>query len=88
QAENRSTRSWEISIENAVREINKTNKRRKSGGNYLNQTELMDILEQAYQIALKKAALETLEGRYEAEELAAMVHKPEILTQALELIQK
>ena len=88
QAENRSTRSWEISIENAVREINKTNKRRKSGGNYLNQTELIDILEQAYQIALKKAALETLEGRFEAEELAAMVNKPEILTQALELMQK
>ncbi len=88
QAENRSTRSWEISIENAVREINKTNKRRKSGGNYLNQTELIDILQQAYQIALKKAALETLEGRYETEELAAIVNKPEILTQALELIQK
>ena len=58
KAEKRSTRSWELSIENAVREINKINKRRKSGGVYLNQTELMEILQQGYQVALKRAALE------------------------------
>ena len=58
KAEKRSTRSWELSIENAVREINKINKCRKSGGVYLNQTELMEILQQGYQVALKRAALE------------------------------
>jgi hypothetical protein len=56
-----------------VREINKINKRRKSGEFYLNQPELMDILQQGYQVALKRAALEAFEGRYEAEELGAMV---------------
>jgi hypothetical protein len=71
-----------------VREINKINKRRKSGGVYLNQTELMEILQQGYQVALKRAALEAFEGRYETEELAAMVNEQEILTQSLELIQK
>src|SRR5437870_2239849 len=65
KAKRRSTRSWEISIENAVREINKTNKRRKSGAFYLNQAELIDILQQGYEIALKRAALEAFEGRYE-----------------------
>ncbi|HLO89305.1 MAG TPA: DUF29 family protein [Nostocaceae cyanobacterium] len=88
KAENRSTRSWEVSIENAVREINKINKRRKSGGVYLNSTELQEILEQGYQVALKRAALEAFEGRYEAEELAAMVKEEEIINQALELIQQ
>jgi hypothetical protein len=88
KAEKRSTRSWELSIENAVREINKINKRRKSGGVYLNQTELMEILQQGYQVALKRAALEAFEGRYETEELAAMVNEQEILSQSLELIQK
>ncbi|MBD0386774.1 MAG: DUF29 family protein, partial [Nostoc sp. C3-bin3] len=88
KAEKRSTRSWDVSIENTVREINKINKRRKSGGYYLNQAELIDILQQGYQVALKRAALETFEGRYEAQELAAMVDQKEILTQALELIQK
>lgn len=88
KAENRSTRSWEVSIENAIREINKINKRRKSGGVYLNPTELQEILEQGYQVALKRAALEAFEGRYETEELAAMVNEEEIINQALQLIQQ
>ncbi len=32
QAEKRSTRSWEVSIRNAVRQIKRSNKRRKAGG--------------------------------------------------------
>jgi ABC-type transporter Mla MlaB component len=87
-AEKRSTRSWEISIENAVREINKVNKRRKSGGFYLQRAELIDILQQAYQLALKKAALEAFEGRYETEELAVMIDQQEIIASALKLIQQ
>lgn len=71
-----------------MREINKINKRRKSGGVYLNQTELREILQQGYQVALKRAALEAFEGRYETEELAAMVNEQEILSQSLKLIQK
>ena len=69
-----------------MREINKINKRRKSGGFYLNQTELMEILQQGYQVALKRAALEAFEGRYETEELATMVNEQEILSLSLELI--
>lgn len=88
KAEKRSTRSWEISIENAVREINKINKRRKSGGFYLQRAELIDILQQGYQLALKKAALEAFEGRYETEELAVMVDEQEIIASALKLIQQ
>lgn len=88
QAEQRSTRSWEISIENAVREINKINQRRKSGGSYLNLAELRNTLQQGYLIALKRASLEAFEGSYEAEELAAMLNEQEILTQALQLIHK
>jgi ABC-type transporter Mla MlaB component len=88
KAEKRSTRSWDVSIENTVREINKINKRRKSGGVYLNPSELMDILQQGYQVALKRAALEAFEGRYEAQELAAMVDREDILSEALKLIQQ
>jgi hypothetical protein len=71
-----------------VREINKINKHRKSGGFYLNQAELIDILQQGYQVALKRAALEAFEGRYEAQELAAIVDQQETLTEALKLIQQ
>lgn len=78
-----------------MREINKINKRRKSSGFYLNQAELIDILEQGYQVALKRAALEAFvraafrrKGRYEAQELAAMVDRQETLAEALKLIQQ
>ena len=87
-AESRSTRSWQLSIENAVREINKINKRRKASGYYLSEAELLDILEDAYEIAMKKAASEAYEGRYEAEVLAAMVDKQAILSQAIQLLDR
>jgi hypothetical protein len=85
-AENRSKKYWELSISNSVRQIQRTNKRRKTGGNYLTLPELQETLEDAYQSALNQAALEAFEGRYEAEELAAMVNKEMILDQALALI--
>lgn len=82
-AENRSTRSWDVSMKNAVREIEKTNKRHKAGGYYLNEAQLLAILEDGYEVAIERAALEAFEGRYEAEELAAMVSRQEILSQAM-----
>jgi ABC-type transporter Mla MlaB component len=36
-AEGRSTRSWTVSIQNAVREIQKLNKRRNAGGYFLTE---------------------------------------------------
>ena len=86
-AEKRSTRSWEISIQNSVREINKINKRKKADGYYLTNEELIQILEEGYPIAIKRAALEAFEGRYEAEELAAMVNQSAILSQTIELFK-
>ena len=44
QAEQRTTRSWEVSIRNSVREIQRENKRRKAGGYYLTSEELLETL--------------------------------------------
>ncbi|MES1026037.1 DUF29 family protein [Gloeocapsa sp. BRSZ] len=88
QAEKRLTRSWEISIENAAREIRKLNKRRKAGGYYLSSAQLSEILQEGYQIALKRASTEAFEGRFEAEELESMVNKQMILSQAIALLQQ
>ncbi len=85
-AEKRSTRSWEVSITNSVRQIQRTNKRRKTGGNYLTPPELKETLEDAYCSALRQAALEAFEGKYEAEEIVKMVDKNSIINQAMELI--
>ena len=86
QAEKRSTRSWETSISNSVRQIQRINKRRKTGGNYLTIEELKETLDDAYSSALRQAALEAFEGIYKPEEIEAMIDKTKIINQALELI--
>ncbi len=86
QAESRTTRSWEVSIRNSVREIQRENKRRKAGGYYLNSEELLETLEEAYLNAIDQASLEVEEGRYDYHELEQKVNRVEILNQALNLI--
>ena len=86
QAEHRSTPSWETSIFNAVKQIQRINQRRKTGGTYLTQAELQETLEDAYESSLKQAALETFEGKYESVELGAMVDREVIIDQAIALI--
>ena len=86
QGEKRTTRSWDVSIRNSVREIQFENKRRKAGGYYLNQEELIQILESVYLSAVDSGSLEVKEGLYQPEELEQLVNKTEILQQALDLI--
>ncbi len=85
-AENRSTRSWEVSIRNAVRAIVRSNKRRKSGGYYLSAVELMEMLEDAYEAALDRASLEAFEGMFDTHEIEKRVDAQEIKEKALELV--
>ena len=87
QAENRTTRSWDVSIRNSVREIKRKNKRRKAGGYYLNDDELRESLEEAYLNALDEASLEVAEGRYEPEEIEAKINKEQIINDAFLLIK-
>lgn len=86
QAEKRSTRSWEYSIRNAVRAIERSNKRRKAGGYYLSAAELSDAADEVFQDALERAALEALGGAYSASELAELVDETQIKEQALRMI--
>ncbi len=87
QVENRSTRSWNVSIRNSIVEIQEENKRPKSKGYYLNEEELLEVLEKAYLPAINKASLEVDEGIYESKELERRVNKTEIINQALYLIK-
>jgi len=87
QAEQRTTRSWELSIRLTCNRIQRLNKRRKAGGWFLTTEELQEALEEVYDDAVARAAFEAFEGKYTAEELAAMVNRPMILQQALRLIQ-
>lgn len=86
--EQRTTRSWEVSIRNALRYITRINKRRKAGGWYLGNDELYEALQDAYESALDNASLEAFEGRHTAAELAAMIDRSELLERAFEHIRQ
>ncbi|CAD5961645.1 DUF29 family protein [Planktothrix agardhii] len=86
QVEKRTTRSWDVSIRNSIREIQRENKRRKAGGYYLNYEELMETLEDAYLNAIDQASLEVSEGIYEPQELEKLVNREDLLNQAFQLI--
>jgi hypothetical protein len=87
QVEKRTTRSWDVSIQNAIFEIRDENKRPRSQSYYLSSEELEEVLEVAYKQAVNKASLEVLEGIYEAKELEKLANKEEILNQAIDLIK-
>lgn len=85
-AESRTTRSWNLSIRNSVKQIQRINSRQKAKGTYMSEEELAATLEDAYDLALEKAAIEAFEGKYEAEELSQFVQREEILKKAMNLI--
>jgi hypothetical protein len=87
-AEKKTTRSWEVSIRHALRQMVKINKRRKAGGWYLTTQELRAALEETYESALDSASLETLAGQYTAEELDSLVDRTAMTTLAWEKMQQ
>ena len=86
QVENRSTASWEVSIRNSIRAVQKKNKRRKTGGYYLTPEELRIALEEAYPDAIDRASLEVEEGRYLPEELEQLVNREDLLDRAMMIL--
>ena len=87
QAEKRTTRSWDVSIRNSVREIQRQNKRRKAAGYYLSDEELTETLNDAYLNALDAASLEVELGRYQSEEIEAIIDKNKLISTAFLLIK-
>ncbi len=88
EAEKRNTRSWEISVRNSVREISYINKRRKSGGMYLTDSELKEILSDVYPAALEYASMEAFEGACDEKELGKMADPEKIKNKSFDLIKE
>ncbi|NCJ07716.1 DUF29 family protein [Synechococcales cyanobacterium C] len=86
QAEGRSLRSWEVSIYSAATEIRRVNRRRKSEEHYANPEELAEIFTEAFETAIRKAALEAFEGQYSDQALREMVDADQVIAQALEWV--
>lgn len=84
--EQRTTRSWEVSISNAVDGVKRINKRRKAGGSYLSPDELQESIEEIFPAALRQASLEAFEGRYDDAELSTKFNADQVKQQAIQLL--
>jgi hypothetical protein len=87
-AENRTTRSWDNSIKHSLYQIERVNKRRKSGGDYMKAEELFENLAEAFVLSLDQAAEEAFEGIYTSEQLLTKIDKNKILAEAMKKIEK
>ncbi len=85
-AENRTTRSWDLSIRNSLDGIMTTNKRHKSGGFYIQEDELRETIESVYDISLEAAALEAFGGSFQMEQLAEKFDANAVKKKAIQLI--
>jgi hypothetical protein len=86
KAEQRTTRSWTVSIGNALDGVVRANKRRKAAGYYLNHAELAEAVEEIYPSSLRQASLEAFEGRYDELELASQFDESELKADALRMV--
>lgn len=86
RAEQRTTRSWDVSIRNAIDAIQRVNKRRRAGGRYLDRQELAESIDEILPSALRQASLEAFEGRYDDVELGAMLDIDALKRETLAMI--
>ncbi len=85
--EQRTTKSWDASIRNALREINDINARPKGRGVYLDDEELQEVLLSAVAPAVEQAALEVAGGMYSVREIEQRVSRVGLEGQALLMIK-
>lgn len=71
--EDRTTKSWDITLANSSLEIKSLNRRRKSKGNYLDNQELKELFVEALPQAINLASKEAFEGIYSAFEIERRV---------------
>ena len=87
EVEGRSTKSWDVSIRHALRQIATVNKRRQAGGWYLSDESLSELLAETYESALDWASLEVHEGIHGADELARLHDREALLAGASGMIR-
>lgn len=86
QVEQRTTKSWDISIRNSLREIKDLNTRPSGKGTYLNNEELREVIAGAVDSAIDQASIEAAEGIYEARQIEQKIDRNELVKRAIALI--
>jgi Domain of unknown function DUF29 len=84
--ERRMTHSWSTSILLVLEEIQRYNQREKSAGTYLDAAGLEACIDEYWELALRKASLESFEGKYSPREFAKLVDAEAVKAQALDYI--
>ena len=85
--EQRTTPSWDGSIEHAVYQIDRVNKRRKAGGHYMSNDDLLETLHESFPLALTQAALEAFGGVFTKQQLLTKIDKNSLIAEAMRLIE-
>lgn len=88
EVEERSTKSWDASIRNSVREIKDLNARPKGRGTYFDDQELEEIISSALPSAVEQASLETAEGIYSVKEILEKLLRFDLISHAMFLIHR
>lgn len=83
RSEKHTTKSWDTSIYASLFEIRKTNKRKKAGSFYADEAEFAEMIDEAYPLALRKAATEAFEGSFDEKELERLIDVDALMKDAL-----
>jgi ribosomal protein S17E len=84
--EQRMTHSWSTSILLALEAIQRYNQREESDGKYLDAVGLAARINEYWELALRKASLESFDGKYSPREFAKLVDADIVKAQALDYI--
>lgn len=84
RAEKRFTKSWDTSVFASLFEIKKTNKRRKSGSFYAESADFVQMVDDGYPLALRKASDEAFEGSFDGDELEKLFDVASLKREALD----
>jgi hypothetical protein len=82
QVEQRLTNSWAASIEGSILEIQDLNLQDNKTSHYVKQTEWEELLDAAFDAAIKPASAEVLNGLYTPKRLEAIVDKSQVMAVA------
>ena len=86
QVENRMTGSWQASISDSIRQIQKLNLMGNKNAHYIKQEEWEPYLEEALAAAVAPASVEIFEGKYKPLELEPLINSALVMEKADQLL--
>lgn len=86
RAEEKSTVSWDVSIDNSLKHIYLTNHRRTASGVYVAAEDMQELIGKEFRYALRAAALEAFGGSFSPDKLLLRFDAETLKADALRMI--